>query len=145
MVLRIGCCQGGIRGEVGVGRRKNETGGMRLAKGDAVDARVNLCTRYVCTNWEGVMADLEPEEPKAPRQVGVREFRGNMTGILRQARQGETFLITSHGEVIAEVRPPSVLDRKRRQPGALRGKIQVSADFDELPVDVLAAMEGEDA
>jgi len=90
------------------------------------------------------MADSQPKELKPPRQVGVREFRGNMTGILRQARQGESFLITSHGEVIAELRPPSVLQRPRRQPGALRGKIQVSPHFNELPVDVLAAMEGDD-
>jgi antitoxin (DNA-binding transcriptional repressor) of toxin-antitoxin stability system len=88
------------------------------------------------------MADLQPKELKPPRQVGVREFRGNMTDILRQARQGESFLITSHGEVIAELRPPSVLQRPRRQPGALRGKILVSPAFNELPEDMLAAMEG---
>jgi len=90
------------------------------------------------------MADLPDQNLKPPRQVGVRDFRGNMTGILRQARRGETFLITSHGEVVAELRPPSVLERPRRQPGALRGKIQLSPDFNELPADMLAAMEGDD-
>jgi len=89
------------------------------------------------------MADLQQKNLKSPRQVGVREFRGNMTGILRQARHGESFLITSHGEVIAELRPPSVLERPRRQPGALRGKIQVGPNFNELPADMLAAMEGD--
>jgi antitoxin (DNA-binding transcriptional repressor) of toxin-antitoxin stability system len=92
---------------------------------------------------ERVMADVEQKDIKPPRQVGVRDFRGNMTGILRQARRGETFLITSHGEVIAELRPPSVVERRRRQPGALRGKIQLSPDFNELPADLLAAMEGD--
>jgi prevent-host-death family protein len=90
------------------------------------------------------MADLPDQNLKPPRQVGVRDFRGNMTGILRQAKRGETFLITSHGEVVAELRPPSVLERPRRQPGALRGKIQLSPDFNELPADMLAAMEGDD-
>lgn len=90
------------------------------------------------------MVDLPQDDRKLPRQVGVRDFRGNMTGILRQARLGETFLITSHGEVVAELRPPSILDRPRRKPGALRGKIQIAADFSELPADMLAAMEGDD-
>jgi antitoxin (DNA-binding transcriptional repressor) of toxin-antitoxin stability system len=90
------------------------------------------------------MADLPDQNLKPPRQVGVRDFRGNMTGILRQAKRGETFLITSHGEVIAELRPPSIVERPRRQPGTLRGKIQLSPDFNELPADMLAAMEGDD-
>jgi antitoxin (DNA-binding transcriptional repressor) of toxin-antitoxin stability system len=78
------------------------------------------------------------------QQVGVREFRGNMTGYLRQARLGESFLITSHGEVIAELRPPTTHERIQRVPGALRGKIKIAPDFDALPADVLAAMEGEE-
>lgn len=88
------------------------------------------------------MAEPRQDDPKQPRHLGVREFRGNMTGFLRQARQGASFLITSHGEVIAEVRPPTVAERPRRQPGALRGKIKISSDFDKLPEDVLTAMEG---
>jgi hypothetical protein len=34
--------------------------------------------------------------------------------------------------------------RPRRQPGALRGKIWIAPDFDALPSDMLAAMEGEE-
>ena len=76
-----------------------------------------------------------------PRRVGVREFRADLTGFLRQARQGCTFLITSHDQVLAEVRPPPAADRPRRRPGALRGKIRMAPDFDILPAEVLAAME----
>jgi antitoxin (DNA-binding transcriptional repressor) of toxin-antitoxin stability system len=87
-----------------------------------------------------------PDQQKAssPRRVGVREFRGNMTGILRQARQGASFLITSHDEVLAEIHPPSASQRAPRRPGALRGKIWMAPDFDALPSDILAAMEGEE-
>ena len=77
-----------------------------------------------------------------PKRIGVREFRANLPSLLRQARQGATFLITSHNEVIAEIRPPSVANRPRRQPGALRGKIRMAPDFDTLPPEFLAAMEG---
>ena len=78
-----------------------------------------------------------------PRRVGVREFRGNLSGFLRQARQGGSFLIMSHDQVLAEVRPPPPSERPHRQPGALRGRIEMAPDFDTLPDDILAAMEGE--
>jgi len=79
----------------------------------------------------------------APRQVGVRELRENLTGYLRQVRQGSAFLVTSHDQVIAEIRPPSPAERPPRRPGALKGRIRMAPDFDTLPEDVLAAMEGE--
>ena len=86
----------------------------------------------------------ELEDKTAPmRRIGVREFRANMTDVLRQARKGSSFLITSREEVLAEIRPPSRSVQPRRQPGALRGKIHMAADFDALPPDVLAAMENE--
>jgi antitoxin (DNA-binding transcriptional repressor) of toxin-antitoxin stability system len=88
-------------------------------------------------------AGMPHDNHAPPARVGVREFRENMTRFLRQARQGTSFLITSHDEVVAEIRPPPQAQRSPRQPGALRGKIRMAADFDTLPADVLAAMEGE--
>lgn len=81
------------------------------------------------------------EAMDAPRRVGVRECRANLPHLLRQARDGATFLITSHNEVIAVIRPPSVADHSSREPGALRGKIHLAADFDTLPPELLVAME----
>ncbi len=77
------------------------------------------------------------------QQVGIRAFREQLSGYLRQARDGETFLVTSNGEVLAEIRPPPVDVRPSRCPGALRGQIVLAPDFDTLPADVVAAMEGE--
>jgi len=88
------------------------------------------------------MADLV--ETEAPAQIGVREFRGNMTSYLRRARQGASFMITAHGEVLAQLLPPAPAMRPPRQPGALRGQIRIGPDFDTLPEDILAAMEGEE-
>jgi antitoxin (DNA-binding transcriptional repressor) of toxin-antitoxin stability system len=85
----------------------------------------------------------QPTEDKAAQRVGVRAFRGNLSEFLRQARQGSSFLIMSHDQVLAELRPPPPAERAPRQPGALRGKIKMAPDFDLLPPDVLAAMEGE--
>lgn len=89
------------------------------------------------------MAEPDADERTMPRRLGVREFRGNLTGFLRQARHGSSFLVTSRGEVLAEIRPPSTSASARRQPGALRGKIRRAGDFDALPPDLLVAMEGE--
>jgi antitoxin (DNA-binding transcriptional repressor) of toxin-antitoxin stability system len=88
------------------------------------------------------MAETQPDKP--PQRVGVREFRGNLTEYLRQARQGRSFLIMSRDQVLAEVGPPPQAARPRRKPGALRGKIRMAPDFDALPSNILAAMEGEE-
>lgn len=84
-----------------------------------------------------------PTQP-LPRRVGVREFRGNLTGFLRQVRLGTSLLITSHDEVVAELHPPGAPRAARRKPGSLRGKIRMEPDFDTLPPDVIAAMEGDE-
>ncbi len=89
------------------------------------------------------MASAE-DQPTANHEirVGVRELRGNLTRYLREARKGAAVLVTSHDAVIAEIHPPSPRLRPARQPGALRGQIRMADDFDVLPADVLAAMEG---
>lgn len=84
------------------------------------------------------------DDPLKPH-VGVRDLRGNLSGYLRQTRQGASFLIVSHGEVVAELRPAEPPARLPRQPGRLRGQIRMAPDFDTLPADLLAAMTGEDS
>ena len=75
-------------------------------------------------------------------RVGVRELRANLSSLLRQARHGTSFLVMSHNEVVAEIRPPSKSVPSPRRPGALQGKIHMAVDFDVLPSEVLDAMEG---
>jgi prevent-host-death family protein len=75
-------------------------------------------------------------------RVGVRELRANLSGLLRQARHGTSVLVMSRNEVIAEIRPPSSVERPRRISGMLKGKIRMAHDFDTLPEEVLSAIEG---
>lgn len=77
-----------------------------------------------------------------PVRVGVRELRANLSSLLRQARHGASFLVMSHNEVVAEIRPPPQSAVARRRPGALQGRIHMSEDFDTLPADIIEAMEG---
>ncbi len=88
------------------------------------------------------MAEQKVPPPPATR-VGVREFRGNFSGFMRQVRHGFSFIVTSRDEVVAIIQPPQPPLPPRRKPGTLRGKIRMTPDFDTLPPDVLAAMEGE--
>jgi prevent-host-death family protein len=76
--------------------------------------------------------------------VNFREFRKNLAGYLRQARQGEEILVTSRGEAVARLVPPASTEHKPRQLGGLAGKIWIADDFDETPADIIAAMEGGD-
>ena len=85
--------------------------------------------------------DSSKDRPQDIR-VGVRELRGNLTHYLRSAAQGAAILVTSHDAVTAEIHQPRAERLRPRQPGALKGKIWMADGFDELPVDVLAAMEG---
>lgn len=89
------------------------------------------------------MTDPFPDRKPEARKLGVREFRTNITAVLREAQRGNSFVITSRGEVVAEIHPPSVATRPRRVPGTLRGRIRLASDYDVLPPDILAAMEGE--
>jgi prevent-host-death family protein len=91
------------------------------------------------------MAERDGVPHAAPQKIGIREFRGNLPGFLRQVRQGSSFLVTSRGEVVALVQPPQHAAMPRRQPGTLRGKIRMAPDFDILPDDLLSIMENGEA
>ena len=62
-----------------------------------------------CVQMGRVMMELQTGKP--PRRVGAREFRGNLTGFLRQARQGRSFLVMPHDRVLAEAGPPRQAER----------------------------------
>ncbi len=88
------------------------------------------------------MAEREQASPQMPRKVGVREFRGNFSGFMRQVRHGSSFAVTSRDAVIAIIQPPQT-PPPRRHPGTLRGKMRMAPDFDIAPPELLAAVEGE--
>jgi antitoxin (DNA-binding transcriptional repressor) of toxin-antitoxin stability system len=77
----------------------------------------------------------------AAQRIGIREFQGNLSGLMRQVRQGASFSVTSRDEAVAIIQPPQPAAQPRRQPGGLRGKIHMAADFDAPPAEIFAAME----
>jgi len=72
--------------------------------------------------------------------VNVREFRENLAEYLRRAEQGAEFIVTARGREVARIVPPAA--KKPRVFGVMKGRIKMSPDFDELPGDIIDAMEG---
>ena len=79
------------------------------------------------------MAEQEKAPTQSPRKIGVREFRGNFSGFMRQVRHGASFIGTSRDEVVAVIQPSQPAPPSRRRPGTLRGRIEMAPDFDGLP------------
>ncbi len=51
--------------------------------------------------------------------VGIRELKAHLSEYVRRVRAGEEILITSHGEVVAELRPPEP-ERGEKAPRGLQ-------------------------
>ncbi|HYE28586.1 MAG TPA: type II toxin-antitoxin system prevent-host-death family antitoxin [Allosphingosinicella sp.] len=75
------------------------------------------------------------------RRIGVRELRGKLSQVLREAQAGEAFVVVSRGKPIAELKGIGPASTAFRKPGALAGKIWMSGDFDELPDEMLDEIE----
>ncbi|MEH3145159.1 MAG: prevent-host-death protein [Methylobacterium frigidaeris] len=82
------------------------------------------------------------QDAAAPRRIDIHEFGGHVSEFLERVRSGASFVITSQAEAVALLQPPRSMVRPPRRPGALRGRIRMSPDFDPLPPDLLAAIEG---
>ncbi|MBK1661660.1 type II toxin-antitoxin system Phd/YefM family antitoxin [Paracraurococcus ruber] len=85
-----------------------------------------------------------PPEDVPPRRVAVREFRGNLASCLQEVQEGGSLLITSRGQVVAELRPPPSGGAPRPRPDGPKGRIAVAPDFDAPPPDRRAPKEGEE-
>ncbi len=71
----------------------------------------------------------------------IHDAKTNLSRLLERAAQGEEIIIAKSGRPIAKLVRVAALPR---QPGRLKGRIRIGADFDEpLPEEVLAAFRGE--
>jgi prevent-host-death family protein len=62
--------------------------------------------------------------------INVHDLKTNYSKYLEQVISGEEILLGKHGKVVAKIVPLNNT-KKPRVPGALKGKIWVSDDFDE--------------
>jgi prevent-host-death family protein len=75
------------------------------------------------------------------RFIKVHEAKTNLSKLIQQARHGEEVIIARGSTPVVRLVAIGEV-QGRRQPGALRGKLQVGPEFFEpLPADELAAWE----
>lgn len=70
--------------------------------------------------------------------TNITEAKAQLSALIERVLAGEEIIIGKAGKPVAKLvrfeRP-----RAPRKPGALRGKIHLADDFDELPADLRAA------
>ena len=76
--------------------------------------------------------------------TNISEAKAQLSALIEKVRAGQEVIIGKAGKPVAKLVPYERSEESRR-PGALRGKIQISEDFDNLPKDIAEAfgMEGE--
>jgi prevent-host-death family protein len=74
--------------------------------------------------------------------VNVYDAKTHLSRLLDRVAAGEQITIARAGRPVARLVPVEPA-REARKPGAWRGKMRISADFDTLPEDIAAAFRGE--
>ena len=76
------------------------------------------------------------------RTINIHEAKTQLSRIVEEVAGGESVVIAKAGKPIAKI-VPLARDTAQRTLGILRGKIEISPDFDaELPAAVLDGFEG---
>ena len=74
--------------------------------------------------------------------VNVHQAKTHLSRLLERVEQGERIVLGRNGRPIARL-VPYVEEREPRQPGALRGRIRLSDDFDATSNELIDAFEGD--
>lgn len=75
----------------------------------------------------------------AMAQVGMHEAKTKLSQLVERAEAGEEVIIARNGKPVARLVPVSASSSLAAIRGALRGKVHLAEDFDELPDDIAEA------
>lgn len=71
--------------------------------------------------------------------VNISEAKAQLSALIEKVLLGEVVIIGKAGKPVAKlVRYEN--NRQQRRPGALRGKIRIADDFDDLPDDIAESL-----
>jgi prevent-host-death family protein len=76
------------------------------------------------------------------RKVNVHEAKTQLSRLLEEVEAGERIVIARAGKPIAVLSAYKLATRKRKL-GQFSGEATIEPDFDQLPADISAALEGE--
>ncbi|MBI3890225.1 MAG: type II toxin-antitoxin system prevent-host-death family antitoxin [Candidatus Wallbacteria bacterium] len=68
----------------------------------------------------------------------ISAAKAELSALIERVEKGEEVLIARAGRPVARLVPYEGIAR-RREPGALRGQIDIAPDFDDLPDDLARA------
>jgi prevent-host-death family protein len=68
----------------------------------------------------------------------ISQAKAQLSMLVERVQAGEQVIIGKAGKPVA-ILSPYLPATKERTPGALRGKIQIADDFDQLPLDLAEA------
>ncbi len=72
-------------------------------------------------------------------QVGMHEAKTKLSQLVERAEAGEEIIIARNGKPVVRLVPVSVTNSLATVYGALRGRVHVAEDFDDLPDDIAEA------
>ena len=72
-------------------------------------------------------------------QIGIHEARPRLSELVRRAEAGEEIVIARYGKPVARLAPFVSASSFASVHGALRGRVHMADDFDELPDDIADA------
>lgn len=70
--------------------------------------------------------------------TNISEAKAQLSALIEKALAGEEVIIGKAGKPVVKLVKYTRSDERRR-PGALKGKIKIADDFDELPEDIAEA------
>jgi len=70
----------------------------------------------------------------------ISQAKAQLSMLVERVQAGEQVIIGKAGKPVA-ILSPYIAVMKDRVPGALRGKIQIADDFDQLPPDIAETFE----
>jgi prevent-host-death family protein len=74
----------------------------------------------------------------AMKQVNIHQAKMHLSKLLEEVAMGEEVVIARAGKPIARLVPINVKPQTKRRPAALKGKIWMAEDFDEMTPEELA-------
>jgi prevent-host-death family protein len=75
--------------------------------------------------------------------TNIHEAKTNFSKLVERVSEGEEIIIGKAGKPVAKLVPYKAGPPVKRKPGAWKGKVWISPDFDTLPPDLKAAFAGE--
>jgi len=67
--------------------------------------------------------------------ANISEAKAQLSALIEKVQAGEEVVISKAGKPVARLVKYDI-NRQPRRPGALKGKIKISKDFDSLPDDL---------